>query len=247
MSIRTHLANWPFALLALGAAACSSTQASVNVEPSMAPYDVAVRSGEAYTMVVMRRGPAQDAIDPNEMGALTQAHMDFTAQLADGDLLLASGPIVAPRAEPNMRSIGFYDSANTADVHSYVCNDPAVEAGVLEVKSVPFISSDNLRAIPGMERGQRMERGDDMVVARPYVIVEVPTSSAMDAMIQRMDEIVLFSGHCMGEGFEGSTLIAVNCRTAAEAAEMMGAMGPVADDFLYHPWVSSASVSGMKK
>ncbi len=246
MSIRTQLANWPLALLALGAAACSSTQASVEVEPSMAPYDVAVRSGQAYTMVIMRRGPAQDAIDRAEMGALTQAHMDFTAELAEGDLLLASGPVVAPRAEPSMRSIGFYDSANTSDVHSRVCSDPAVEAGVLEVRSVPFICADDIRAIPGMERGSRMERGDDMIVARPYVIVEVPTSSAMDAMIQRMDEIVLFSGHCVGGGFEGSTLIAVDCRTSAEAAEFMGAMGPVADDFLYHPWVSSTSVAEMK-
>ena len=66
-------------LLALSvlSAACSSTSASVEVAPELSAFDVATQQGEAYCMVIMRKGAAADHIDLNELGEITQVHLDF--------------------------------------------------------------------------------------------------------------------------------------------------------------------------
>lgn len=226
-------------------AACSSTSGSASVAPTLSAYDAAVRDGQAYTLVVMRRGPAMDTISPAELGEVTQAHMEFTASLAEEGLLLVSGPVVPPRADRDLRSFGIVDTADVQGAYARACSDPACEAGALECEAIPFITSDDLRAVPAMERGNQLQRGSDQVIARPYVMVEVPTNPATDAMIAQMGDAVLFSGHCTRGSFEGSTLIAVDCRTAAEAQAAMESMGPDADEFIYHPWVSTQSLTGL--
>ena len=49
-------------LLAALAAACSSTSAVVDATPELSAFDMAVRDGQAYSMVVMRRGASADVI-----------------------------------------------------------------------------------------------------------------------------------------------------------------------------------------
>lgn len=226
-------------------AACSSTSGSASVAPTLSAYDTAVRDGQAYTLVIMRRGPAMDTISQEEMGEITQAHMEFTASLADEGMLLVSGPAVAPRSDRSLRSFGIVDTADTQGAYARACSDPACEAGALECEAIPFISADDLRAVPAIERGEQLRRGNDQVIARPYVMVEVPTNNATDAMIVQMGDKVIFSGKCTRGTFEGSTLIAMDCRTAAEAQSMMETMGSAAEEFTYHPWVSTQSLTGL--
>lgn len=234
-------------LLALSvlSAACASTNASVEVFPELSTYEVATQQGEAYCMVIMRRGTGVDNADLNELGEITQAHLDFNAKMIGEGKTLAWGPVVAPRAERDMRSICILDTADTSEAYARACIDPACEAGMLRCEVVPFVCEDNLRAMPGMERGMRMERGVDQVQARPYVMVQMPTSAATNAVVELMGDAALFSGWCTGGEYEGTTFVACNARTVNEAVDMMGTIVDHPEEFVYHPWVSTQALTWM--
>ncbi|MEC8494460.1 MAG: YciI family protein [Planctomycetota bacterium] len=234
-------------LLALSvlSAACSSTSASVEVAPELSAFDVATQQGEAYCMVIMRKGAAADHIDLNELGEITQAHLDFNAKMIEEGMLLVSGPVVAPRAERDMRSICILDTADTREAYARACTDPACETGMLRCEVLPFVCEDNLRAMPGMERGMRMERGVDQVYARPYVMVQMPSSAATDAVIELMGDAALFSGCCTGGEYEGMTFVACNARTVSDARDMMGTIVNHPEEFVYHPWISTQALKQM--
>lgn len=231
-------------LIVLGAASCSSTQSSVSVESTVTPYEMAIQSGEAYTMVVMRRGDGMESLSADELRELTVEHLGFMSDMMSSKMMLTAGASTAPRAEPNLRNISFFGTSNVDEVFAQMCSNPAAEAGVLTVEAIPFISDANLRTIPGVERGLSVERGTAGSGMRPYVIVQVPTSVGMTAMIDRMDDRVIFSGDCAGGSFEGSTLMVMDCQTAGEARELMAVLGEGADDCVYHPWVASTSLAG---
>ena len=230
---------------------CSSTEptrASAVVEapePPAAAYEEAVQSGEAFTLVVMRRGNALEVITPEELGLLTSQHMEFMGAMSESGYLLASGPAIAPRAESSLRSFGFVDSSQAEDVLNQVCGDPAASAGVLDVEAMPFLTKDNLRALPAMGRALAMDRSTDEPAMRPYVIAEVPTSAAMSAMVDRMGDLVVFSGDCVGGSFADATLVVMDCRTASEARELMAVLGDGSADFVYHPWVAPVALAQM--
>ncbi|MEE2940178.1 MAG: YciI family protein [Planctomycetota bacterium] len=234
-------------LLALSvlSAACSSTSASVEVVPELSTFEVATQQGEAYCMVIMRKGAAADHVGLNQLGEITQAHLDFNAKMIEEGALLVSGPVVAPRAERDMRSICFLDTADTDEAYARACTDPACEAGMLRCEVVPFVCEDDLRAMPGMERSLRMERGVDQVHARPYVMVQMPSSAATDAVIELMGNTALFSGCCTAGEYAGMTFVACDARTVRDALEMMGTIVNHPEEFVYHPWISTQALTWM--
>ena len=116
---------------------------------------------------------------------------------------------------------------------------------MLRCEVVPFVCEDNLRAMPGMERGMRMERGVDQVQARPYVMVQMPTSAATNAVVELMGDAALFSGWCTGGEYEGTTFVACNARTVNEAIDMMGTIVDQPEEFVYHPWISTQALKQM--
>lgn len=234
-------------LLALSvlSAACSSTSASVEVAPELTAFEMATEQGEAYCMVIMRRCAGVENVDLNELGEITQAHIDFNAKMTEEGMALVSGPVVAPRAERDMRSICILDTADTSEAYARACTDPACETGMLRCEIVPFVCDDNLRAMPGMERGMRMERGTDRIQARPYVMVQMPTSAATAAIVELMGNTALFSGCCTGGEYEGMTFVACDARTVSEAQDMMGTIVDHPEDFVYHSWISTQALTQM--
>lgn len=233
--------------LTLLSAACSTTSAQVEVESEITAYEVAIQQDQAYSMVVMRRADDTDVASAEERGEVTRAHMDFNAaQQAEG-YMLAAGPAVPPRVDSALRSIGFVDNANIADAYARACSDPACEAGMLQCEVMPFVTQDNLRALPGMERSMQSQLGSDRVAARPYIMAQVDSSSAIDAMIAKMGPVCVFSGHCTGGSFDGSTFMVLDCRTVGEAQTLMSAMGSAAEGFNYHPWISTQSLRGLAR
>ena len=116
---------------------------------------------------------------------------------------------------------------------------------MLRCEVVPFVCDDNLRAMPGMERGMRMERGTDRVQARPYVMVQMPTSAATAAVVELMGNTALFSGCCTGGEYEGMTFVACDARTVSEAQDMMGTIVDHPEDFVYHSWISTQALTQM--
>ncbi|MEL6904140.1 MAG: hypothetical protein AAFP22_01960 [Planctomycetota bacterium] len=227
------------------AAACSSTSSSVAVEPELSPYEMAVRDGHAYTMAVMRRGAATDVVSPSEMGDLTRAHIDFTQGLADTDYLLVSGPFVGERVESSLRSLAIVDSTDARGTRERFCTDPAAEAGVLEIEAFPFVATQPLRAMPSIERASRASQESGQMTLRPYVIVDATTGPEFDATLERVADLILLRGDCMGGSFESRTIAVLDCRTVSEAESLMAGSSP-ADGIRIHPWVSTVSLTGME-
>lgn len=233
--------------LTLLSAACSTTSAQVDLESEITDYDIAIQQDQAFSMIVMYRNDDTDVASAQERGRITQAHMDFNAEQKEQGYMLAAGPAVPPRADNALRSFAFVDNANTADAYARACSDPACEAGMLQCEVMPFVTQDNLRALPGMERSMQSQLGSDRVAARPYVLAQCETSAAIDAMIAKMGPVVVFSGHCTGGSCDGSTFMVIDCRTVGEARTLMSAMGPASEGFTYHPWVSNQSLRGIAR
>lgn len=240
MSFRT-LSVAPLALLA---AACSSTSSSVTVEPEVTPYEMAMSEGCAYTMVVTRRGPTIDVMDPQEIGEVTSQHIEFTEGLSEANYLLVSGPFVGRRVDKDLRSLAIVDSTDRQTAYERMCADPATEAGALTLETFRFIASKDLRNMPSVQRTHRDTVGEGEMTLRPYVLVEGPTGEAFDAFLGDVEEIVLFHGDCMGGTFEGRTIAVLDCRTVTEADELMVGRSGLEDGAVHcHPWVSSVALS----
>lgn len=242
MSIRTAALLGSCALIS---ASCSSapTSASAPVAQKTA-YDVAIEDGHAYSIVVSRVGSMIDSLNSAERGAITAQHIEFTLEQSREDYLLASGPLVRPRAQSSLRSIAFLEDTMPGHAHDRMLDDPAVAAGALDIEAFRFICRDNLHAMPAMERSVTGDSGEFR--PRPFVIVQAPTSDDFDGAIERLGDSVLFSGDCLGGSFEGHSICVLDCLTVDEAREMMKNSGPIRDGFVYHPWVSSVALTGMK-
>ncbi len=243
----TLLKALPMSLgLGLLAAACSSTSATVNTSAPVSAYEMAVQSGEAYTLTVLRAGDAMSLPKGAELGELTRSHQDFISSLFDESFLLTSGPLVAPRSETNLRGLFFMDAADPKAAQDRTCEDPATKSGVFTMESMPFVTSFDLRALPPIERGFRMQRGSDQIVARPYVVVTIPTSSASEAIFSTLGESAIFYGDVVGGSFEGQSLCVMDCTTVGDAQAALAKVTSMVDEFTYHPWVSTTSVAELK-
>lgn len=224
-------------------AACSTTSATVNTMAAVSAYDMAVQSGEAFTLTVLRAGDSMSIPKGAALGDLTRSHQEFLTSLFDESFLLSSGPLVAPRSDTSLRGFFFMDAADPAAAQERTCDDPATKTGVFTMESMPFVTSFDLRALPPIERGFRMQRGSDQIVARPYVIVTVPTSTASNVMLSALGETAIFYGDILGGSFEGQSLCVLDCTTVDDAEAVISRVSTNVDAFTFHPWVSTTSVA----
>lgn len=229
--------------LGLLSVACSSTSATVNTAAPVSAYDMAVQSGEAYTLTVLRAGDTMSLPRGAELSELTQAHQNFLESMFEDSFLLTSGPLVAPRSETSLRGLFFMDAADPSSAQARTCEDPATKSGIFQMESMPFTTRFDLRALPPIERGFRMQRGSDAVVARPYVIAMIPTSTAANAIFEQLGSTAIFYGDVLGGSFKDQSLCVLDCTTIGEAQAALGSVTSMVEEFTYHPWVSTTSVA----
>jgi len=229
--------------LGLLSVACSSTSATVNTGANVSAYEMAGQSGEAFTVTIMRAGSHMSLPEGSALSKLTSEHQGFVEGMLNDGFLLTSGPLVAPRSDTALRGLFFLDAADVTVAQARVCEDPATKAGVFLTESMPFICRQDLRAVPPIERGFRMQRGTDDMVVRPYVVVTVPTSAAANVVMDQLGEDVIFSGDITGGSMEGQSLCVLNAMTVGEAQAAIAHETTEIDQFVFHPWVSSTSLA----
>ena len=258
LSTRSHILSSPLILmsksmrlsalsmfcgLGLLAASCSSTSATVKSGAPVSAYDIAVQGGNAYTLTVLRVGDALSLPKGKELRDLTHAHEAFLRDMFDDSFLLTSGPFVAPRSETNLRGLFFMDAADPKVAQEKTCDDPATKSGVFTMESMAFVTDFDLRALPPLERGFRIQRGHDRVVARPYVVVTIPTSTAATAILSQLGDVAILHGDVVSGSFKDHTLCVMDCTTIGDAQAALAGVTSMVDEFTYHPWVSSTSVA----
>lgn len=239
--------------LSLFAAACSTTpttSASMDsADPEMSveqPIVIAapmVRAtyqpeGDAVTLVLMRANTDMHAPSHDELAELTTGHGEFMQSMTSEGYVLAQGPIIPPRSSGELRSMYFVDSEDPISVYDRVCNDPAAESGLYEMEAMTFITESNIRAFVPMNAA-------DAPQMRVYAAVIAPSSAAMTAMLQQMEDVVVFYGHCTSGSLEDSTLCIIDANTIDEARRIMAVVGTEAEDFQYHAWVSPVMADRM--
>ena len=232
--------------LSLLASSCSTTSATVGTSVPVTAYEVAVQSGNAYTLTVLRSGSALSLPKGNELRKLTRQHESFVRSMFEKSFLLASGPLVAPRSEVNLRGFFFMDAADPKQAQEHTCEDPATKSGVFSMESMSFVTSADLRALPPLERGFRIQRGSDEVVARPYVIVTIPTSVAATAVFTALGEVAILHGDILSGSFEGQSLCVLDCNTIGDAQLALARVTSMVDEFTYHPWISNSSLAELR-
>ncbi len=242
MSKTTH-----FAALSLGlsllAASCSTTSATVKSTEPVSAYEMAVQSGNAYTLTVLRAGDTMVVPKGQALRDLTHEHEAFLKTMFDESFLLTSGPFVAPRSDTSLRGLFFMDAADPKTAQARTCEDPATKSGVFSMESMSFITNSDLRALPPLERGFRIQRGHDNVVARPFVIVTIPTSTAAKTVISQLGETCVLHGDVVSGSFKGQTLCVMDCTTIGDAQAALAKVTSMVEEFTYHPWISSTSIA----
>ena len=206
-------------------------------------YEMAVQSGNAYTLTVLRAGDALSIPKGQALRDLTHEHEAFLKELFDESFLLTSGPFVAPRSETNLRGLFFMDAADPKTAQAKTCEDPATKSGVFSMESMSFVTNSDLRALPPIERGFRIQRGHDNVVARPFVIVTIESSTAVNAVLAQLGDVDILHGDVMSGSFKGQTLCVLDCTTIGDAQAALAKVTSMVDEFTYHPWISSTSVA----
>jgi uncharacterized protein YciI len=229
--------------LSLLAASCSTTSSSVGATEPVSAYEMAVSSGNAYTLTVLRAGNAASVPQGKELRELTHSHEDFLKAMFDESFLLTSGPFVAPRSDTSLRGLFFMDAADPKVAQARTCEDPATKSGVFSMESMSFITDFDLRALPPIERGFRIQRGHDDVVARPFVVVTIPTSTAATSVISQLGETCILHGDVISGSFKDQTLCVLDCTTIGDAKAALARVTSMVDEFTYHPWISSTSVA----
>ena len=229
--------------LCLLAASCSSTSATVNSGAPISAYELAVQTGNAYTLTLLRAGDPANLPKGEALRDLTHSHEAFLKAMFDEGFLLTSGPFVAPRSDTSFRGVFFMDAANPEDAHARTCEDPATRSGVFSMESMSFITESDLRALPSLEQGFRIQRGNDDVVARPYVMVTIPTSPAATTVLSRLGDVAILHGDVVSGSMEGQTMCILDCTTIGDAQGALAKVTSMVDEFTYHPWVSSTSVA----
>ena len=84
---------------------------------------------DSFTLVLLVAGPNAEKIEPRELDALQDAHMDNLATLHESGMLQAAGPIVDP---PGARFRGLSVHRLPPDqVRAFYEKDPSVRGGRL--------------------------------------------------------------------------------------------------------------------
>jgi len=122
------------ALFALAAAASAQEPASRSVRERDA------RGMRTYYMGFLTRGPKWTPEQTDATQALQEAHLANIRRLAAAGKLLIAGPFMYDENEPDqsLRGIFIFDTETRAEAEALARTDPAVKAGRLSIRIIPW-------------------------------------------------------------------------------------------------------------
>ena len=229
-------------LLALSAAACVSDDASATrvsaVAEDDAPQPVAKHD---FVFVFLVTGSNPPALDEKGMGEVMNGHFANMRRLAEEGTLVLAGPLPEPRSEPGHRGIFVFDVPTVEDALALASTDPAVQAGVLEMRAYPWRSATQLQRL--FDKHQEAERDSGPnpnpgANARGYVLAS--TKAIDERELDRLNEqpLVVLAGIFGGER-AGTAIVALAVETISEAQVALSAMGAEPAEWVCFPLFAS--------
>jgi len=108
--------------------------------PKRSPRERDERGMRIYYMGFLTRGPAWTPEQTDATRALQQAHIGNIQRLAEDGRLLIAGPFVYDDtdADQTLRGIFIFDTETRAEAEELARTDPAVQAGRLALRIIPW-------------------------------------------------------------------------------------------------------------
>jgi len=128
-------------LAALGLALALAPSLALAADPpSRSPRERDERGMRIYFMGFLSRGPAWTAEVTDATRALQEAHLANIRRLAADGRLLIAGPFAYEESDTDqsLRGIFIFDTETRAEAEELARTDPAVQAGRLAIRIVPW-------------------------------------------------------------------------------------------------------------
>ena len=108
--------------------------------PQRSPRERDERGMRIYYMGFLTRGPAWTPEVTDATRALQQAHLANITRLAEDGRLLIAGPFAYDEsdADQSLRGIFIFDTETRAEAEELARTDPAVQAGRLALRIIPW-------------------------------------------------------------------------------------------------------------
>jgi len=108
--------------------------------PQRSPRERDERGMRIYYMGFLTRGPAWTPEVTDATRALQQAHLADITRLAEDGRLLIAGPFAYDEsdADQSLRGIFVFDTETRAEAEELARTDPAVQAGRLALRIIPW-------------------------------------------------------------------------------------------------------------
>ena len=127
-------------LAALAAALALPILALAEESPRKSPRERDERGMRIYYMGFLTRGPKWTPEVTDETRKLQQAHLANIERLAKDGRLLIAGPFAyePSDADQSLRGIFIFDTETRAEAEELAATDPAVQAGRLALRIIPW-------------------------------------------------------------------------------------------------------------
>jgi uncharacterized protein YciI len=114
--------------------------ALANDPATRSPVERDERGMRIYYMGFLSRGPAWTAEVTDQTRALQEAHLANIRRLAEDGRLLIAGPFAYDETDTDqsLRGIFIFDTETRAEAEELARTDPAVRAGRLAIRVVPW-------------------------------------------------------------------------------------------------------------
>lgn len=127
-------------------AAATSAAVPEVVSPALSPTPTKskrakdARGMRIYYMGFLTRGPAWSPEKTEASAKLQEAHLANIRKLAEDGRLLIAGPFAydPKEADQSLRGIFIFDTETQAEAEELAKSDPAVKAGTLAIRIVPW-------------------------------------------------------------------------------------------------------------
>ncbi len=199
-----------------------------------------------YVLVLLERSSAAATKTPDERRVIQDAHLANIGRLAEEGTLLVAGPFGPGQHDPNLRGLFVFDVTSTADADALAATDPAIQAGVLSARAIPFRSDDAPRRAAAIDRERRLaaEREGRVLKMgegiRAYVMIHAHDAERAERALAPVGAKVLWHGRLGGE-LTGQALFLIDARDLAEADALLGEARAELGEAWIDPWWSSTS------
>jgi uncharacterized protein YciI len=229
------------AMAMLGLVACASGRVRRSEGGVTVPHPLR----EAF-LVVLRTGPRNGRLDPEEQQEAMAGHFSNMARLSEERKLILAGPFGAVRSDRARRGLFILATADPATALEWTRTDPAVAAGIFAAEATRFATAAPLAVALERELGRQTRAREEGRTLRPgdggrgYVLLTAEDRAlAWEALSPRVGREVLV----LAELGATQALAILDATHAADAEARLGGWIAASGPHVLEDWFGSGELA----